>query len=303
MANVQKGATVLERDGYMPGVPCWIDTDQPDPDSAVQFYGGLFGWEFEDAMPPGSPGPYYIARLRGGDVAAVTGRPEGAPPEAGWNTYVWVDSADDAAARVRAAGGHVLMEPFDVMSAGRMAVLADPEGAEFRVWQAGDHRGARIVNEPGTLNFNGLNTRDVSGAKAFYGAVFGWDTLDVGGGNLMWTLPGYAEFLEQSDPGLRERMAGAGAPDGFADVVATIGELGDDQFGVPPHWRVTFAVEDADATARRADALGGHVVVAPFDAPWVRMSVITDPQGATFIASQFVPENRELGAQADSVAR
>jgi uncharacterized protein len=300
MSTVQKGAAVLERDGYMQGVPCWIDTDQPDPEAAVAFYGGLFGWEFEDAMPPGSPGPYFIARLHGGDVAAVTGKPEGAPPEAGWNTYVWVDSADDAAARVRAAGGTVVMDPFDVMSAGRMAVFADPEGAVFRVWQAGDHKGARIVNEPGTLNFNTLNTRDLNSAKAFYGAVFGWDTLGLDGGFKMWTLPRYAEFLEQRDPGLRERMAEVGAVEGFADVVATISPLGDDQIGVPANWGVTFAVEDADATAKRADALGGHVVVPPFDAPWVRMSVITDPQGATFIASQFVPENKDIGTQAGS---
>jgi predicted enzyme related to lactoylglutathione lyase len=213
---------------------------------------------------------------------------------------VWVDSADDAAARVRAAGGTVLMEPFDVMSAGRMAVFADPEGAEFRVWQAGDHKGARIVNEPGTLNFNGLNTRDVSGAIAFYSAVFGWETLGMPSISQMWTLPGYAEFLERSDPGLRERMAEAGAPEGFADAVAILSPLGDDQLGVRSHWSVTFAVEDADATARRADALGGHVVVPPMDAPWVRTTVITDPQGATFVASQFVPENREVGAQAGS---
>jgi predicted enzyme related to lactoylglutathione lyase len=192
------------------------------------------------------------------------------------------------------------MEPFDVMSAGRMAVLADPEGAEFRVWQAGDHKGARIVNEPGTLNFNGLNTRDVNGAKAFYGAVFGWETIGMPSSNQMWRLPGYGEFLERSDPGLRERMAEVGAPDGFADVVGTVSPLTDDQVGVPSHWGVTFAVEDADATAKRADALGGQVVVPPLDAPWVRMTVITDPQGATFIASQFVPENKDLGAEASS---
>jgi uncharacterized protein len=302
MSTMQKGATVLERDGYMAGVPCWIDTAQRDPEAAAAFYGGLFGWQFEDAMPPGSPGPYLIARLHGGDVAAITGQPEGAPPEARWNTYVWVDSADDAAAKVRAAGGAVLVEPFDVMSAGRMAVLADPQGAEFRVWQAGDHKGARIVNQPGTLNFNGLNTTDVSGAKAFYGEVFGWGTMGMAGDNEIWLLPGYAEFLERSDPGLRERMAEAGAPEGFADAVATLGPLGDDQIGVPAHWAVTFAVEDADATAKRADALGGLVVVPPLDAPWVRMTVITDPQGATFIASQFVPENRDVGAEAGSAA-
>ena len=150
-----------ERDGYIPGVPCWVDTSQPDPEAAVDFYSGLFGWEFEDVMPPGSEGKYFIARLRGGDVAAVGSIPEAAPPMAMWNTYVWVESADETASKVRDAGGSVVMEPFDVMDAGRMAVFADPEGAAFCVWQAKEHKGAQVVNEHGSLNFNGLNTRDV----------------------------------------------------------------------------------------------------------------------------------------------
>jgi uncharacterized protein len=291
---------MLERDGYMPGVPCWIDTSQPAPEAAVSFYAGLFGWEFEDAMPPDSPGPYFIARLRGGDVAAVAGLPDGAPPVAAWNTYIWVESADETAARVLAAGGQVVMEPFDVMTAGRMAVCIDPEGAEFRLWQAGDHKGARIVNEPGSLNFNGLSTRDPEAAKSFYGKVFGWKALGVGGGAEMWQLPGYGEFLERSDPGLRERMAGSGAPEGFADVVATLNPIADDQPDLPASWGVTFAVDDADAIAERAAELGGHVLVPPFDAPWVRMTALSDPAGATFIASKFVPENRDLGVTNDS---
>ena len=181
-----------------------------------------------------------------------------------------------------------------------MAVFTDPAGAAFRVWQAGEHRGARIVNDPGSLNFNGLNTRDVEGAKPFYGAVFGWEALALGGGAEMWRLPGYGESLEQNDPGLRERMAQSGAPEGFEDVVATLNPISDDEPEVPEHWSVTFAVDDADATAERAAELGGQVVVAPFDAPWVRMTVITDPQGATFVASKFVPENRDLASHADS---
>jgi uncharacterized protein len=160
-----------ERDGYIPGVPCWVDTGQPDPETAVEFYSGLFGWEFEDVMPPGSEGKYFTARLRGGDVAAVGSIPEGLPSIATWNTYVWVESADETASKVRGAGGDVVMEPFDIMRSGRMAVLTDPEGAAFCVWQAGEHRGATIVNEHGSLNFNGLNTRDVEGAKSFYRSV------------------------------------------------------------------------------------------------------------------------------------
>jgi predicted enzyme related to lactoylglutathione lyase len=287
-----------ERDGYIPGVPCWVDTSQPDPEAAVEFYAGLFGWDFENVMPPGSPGKYFIGRLRGGDVAAVGSQPEGAPPMALWNTYVWVESADEAAAKVTQAGGRVLTEPFDVMDAGRMAVFTDPEGAAFCVWQAKEHKGARIVNEPGSLNFNGLNTRDAAGAKSFYGSVFGWKALGLPGGAEMWRLPGYGDHLEARTPGLREQMAQMGAPKGFEDVVASLNPIADDQPDVPPHWSVTFAVDDADATAARAAELGGNVTVAPFDAPWVRMTIITDPQGATFVASKFVPENKDLASQA-----
>jgi predicted enzyme related to lactoylglutathione lyase len=287
-----------ERDGYIPGVPCWVDTSQPDPDAAAAFYGGLFGWEFEDMMPPGSAGKYLVARLNGGEVAAVGSVPQGAPPIAMWNTSVWVDSADETAAKVRDAGGTVLMEPFDVMDAGRTAVFADPEGAMFCAWQAGRHRGARIVNEHGALNFNGLNTRDPQGAKSFYGAVFGWRTLTLDGGAEMWTLPGYGDHLEQATPDLRKFVAEAGAPEEFVDVVASLNPIPADQPDTPPNWSVTFAVDDADAIAERATELGGTVLAPPFDAPWVRMTVLADPQGAAFIASKFVPENKDIGRQA-----
>jgi uncharacterized protein len=284
-----------ERDGYIPGVPCWIDTNQPDAEAALPFYNGLFGWEFEDVMPEGSGGSYFIGRIRGGDVAAIGGVPEGAPQTARWNTYVWVENADETAKKARDAGAGVVSEPFDVMDAGRMAVLTDPEGAAFCVWQAKEHHGAKVVNEHGSLNFNGLATRNPEGAKAFYGAVFGWQTLALPGGE-MWTLPGYGDHLEESSPGLRQQMAQMGAPEGFIDVVATVDPIADTDSMTPAHWSVTFAVDDADATAAKAKALGGEVLAGPADAPWTRMAVIKDPQGATFIASQFVPENKDLGA-------
>lgn len=279
-----------ERDGYIPGVPCWVDSNQPDPEAAAEFYRGLFGWEVEDVMPPGSEAKYFMARIRGRDVAAVGSIPAGAPTRAVWNTYIWVDDVDETASKVRDAGGTVLREPFDVLDSGRMAVFADSEGAPFSVWQAREHKGARVVNEAGALNFNGLGTRDVEGAKAFYGAVFGWRTMTVDGGSELWTLPGYGDHLEESTPGLREMVAQMGGPPGFEDVVASINPIPDDQPDVPPHWSVTFATDDADATAARAAELGGAVVVPPFDAPWVRMTLIADPAGATVIASQFVPE-------------
>jgi uncharacterized protein len=280
-------------DRYIPGVPCWVDTTQPDPDAAAAFYGELFGWELEDTMPPGSPGKYYMARIGGRDVAAVSSQPEGAPPAAGWNTYVWVTDADETAGKVRGAGGDVVSAPFDVGDAGRMAVFADPGGAAFCVWQARQHRGAAVVNEPGSLNFNDLHTRNLNGARSFYGSVFGWEVLDLGG-SFAWALPGYGDFLEQRTPGTRENMAQMGAPERFEDVVASLVPIPDDQTDVASHWGVTFGVEDADAIAARAADLGGRVVVAPFDAPWIRATVIADPQGATFTATKFVPENKDL---------
>jgi predicted enzyme related to lactoylglutathione lyase len=306
-----------ERDGYIPGVPCWVDTSQPDAGSAIDFYGGLFGWEFEEIMPPSSEGKYFIARgesasssifdtsgdLRSGDVAAVRSISQAAPPTAMWNTYFWVDNADEAASKVRAAGGEVVTEPFDCMDACRMAVFTDPEGAAFGLWEAKEHKGAGLVNDPGALVFNGLNTRDAEGARSFYGSVFGWQTGAIGGGAEGWTLPGYGDWLEREhQPDLRKQMREAGAPEGFEDVVASIIPIADDQPDTPPHWSVTFAVADADATAAKATELGGKVIVPPFDAPWstptytIRLTVIGDPQGATFSASKFVAENKNLGS-------
>ncbi len=304
-----------ERDGYIAGVPCWVDASEPDPEAAVDFYGALFGWQFEDATPPGSKSNYVIARgearsssifdtsgeVRSGDVAAIRSIVEGAPQTAMWNTYFWVESADQAAAKVLDARGAIKVAPFDFMEACRMAVFSDPEGAVFGVWEARKHRGARLVNDPGAVVFNGLNTRDVEGATSFYGSVFGWQTSSIGGGAQGWTLPGYGDWLEREHhPQLRKQLAEAGAPEGFEDVVGSIIPIGDDQPDTPPHWSVTFATDDADATAARAGELGGTVLVPPFDAPWstatytIRMTVIADPQGATFSASKFAPEKPDL---------
>jgi predicted enzyme related to lactoylglutathione lyase len=287
-------------DRYIPGVPCWVDTSQPDPEGATKFYGGLFGWEFEDVLPD-SDASYFIARLPDGMVGAVGSIPESLPQVATWNTYVWVESADETAAKAKEAGGSILMEPFDVMDAGRMAVFADPEGAMIAAWQPMQNKGSEVVNEHGSVNFHDLHTRDADGAKPFYRDVFGWGVLDLGGAE-MWTLEGYGDHLESLNPGTRERMGDMGAPAGFEDVVASLQAIPDDQPDTPPHWGVTFAVEDADEIAAKVPRLGGEVLVPPFDAPWVRMSVIRDPQGATFNANQFVPENKDLPAAADAGA-
>lgn len=299
-----------ERNGYIPGVPCWVEASHPDPAGALDFYGGVFGWEFEDAMPTDSTGGYFIARHRAvntsifdtsgavssGDVAAVCAPRDASVPMATWNTYFWVDSADETETLVRDAGGTVLVPAFDFLDACRMGIFADREGAAFGVWEAKKHQGARLINDPGAVVFNNLNARDIDDAKSFYGSVFGWRTGPIGGGADGWRLPGYGDWLEREHhPGLRARMTAAGAPEGFEDTVASIIPIPDDQPDLPAHWSVTFATDDADATAAKARELGGVVIVPPFDAPWstaaytIRITVIGDPQGATFSASRFIP--------------
>ena len=286
-----------ERDGYIPGVPCWVDTTQPDPQAAASFYEALFGWEIEDMMPPEAPGRYLVARQRGLDVAAISSPPSGASSGATWNTFVWVESADETSKRVQGAGGAILAEPFDVLQAGRMATFADPERAVFSVWQAKEHKGARLVNEPVSLNFNALHTRDAEAAKRFYGAVFGWETLTLPAGGETWTMPGYGDHLEETNPGLRKMIAEVGGPEKFEDVVASIIPIAADDATASARWSVQFSVADADAMAARVEELGGSVLKPPFDAPWARLAILADPQGAAFTAAQFVPENRDAGLE------
>lgn len=275
-----------ERDEYIPGVPCWVDASYQDPESVLPFYSGLFGWEFMPVMA--SPDErFFIATINGGSAAGIGELPAGHPAVPAWNTYIAVTNADDAVAKAQAAGGEVVAPAFDIGEAGRMAILKDPQGAVFCVWQAGQMKGAKIVNEHGAVNFNTLHTNDLDAARRFYGEVFGWTTLSLAGMEF-WTLPGYGDYLEILTPGIRAGAAEMGAA-GFEDVVAVLDSVsGDEQ----PHWHVTFAVNDADAAAADATRLGGSVLVAPLDAPYVRLTVLADPTGTPFTASQFVAENR-----------
>jgi predicted enzyme related to lactoylglutathione lyase len=275
------------RAGFPPGVPCWVDVTAADPPAAADFYGRLFGWELEDEMPAAAAGCYYIARLDGHDVAAVGTQLPGAPPAAAWNTYVGVEDADASATLVVDAGGRVLVDPVDVAGAGRMAVCADPVGAVFDLWQPGTRKGAGLVNVPNAWNWSDLYTSDPAGAAAFYGTVFGWEASPVHIGAYeatMWRLPGYADFREHFEPGLRRRHAERHAPDGFSDAIGWLLPLGASE---TPTWSVSFCVDDTDRVARRAEALGGRVLVAPHDLSSVRLAVLADPQGAVFAVTDF----------------
>jgi uncharacterized protein len=269
-----------ERDGYEPGVPCWVATVHPDPEKAVSFYTELFGWEATNLMSPESSGKYYVCKRRGRDVAAISSERGGAPSVPAWNTYIWAESADDTVSKVTEAGGSVVIEPFDRLDAARVAVVADPAGAVFGVWQPGEHMGARLVNEPGAWSMSQLNTPDQDDAKVFYGAVFGWetDTFDMGEGEItLWRLPGYVGG-EPGQPVSRE-------------VVGVMVPLsGDPSPGdASAYWSVDFWVDDVDAAALKTAELGGEVKIWPFYTSVGKTAILTDPQGAVFSVSKVGP--------------
>ncbi|WP_270887279.1 VOC family protein [Pedococcus sp. 5OH_020] len=245
---------------YEQGTPCWIDLQTSDQDGARAFYSQVFGWEYvEQPMPQGPV--YVMAQVGGRNVAAIAPQnPEqaatGVPPM--WNTYLAVDDVDAATARVAEAGGTVAVEPFDVMDAGRMSFVADPSGAFVGLWQAKEHIGAEVVNEPGALNWNELVTDDPDAALPFYEAVVGLKAVPVSMG------PGYEyTMLHIGD----QRVGGSTSPQ---------------MAGVPNHWNVWFTVASADEAAARIGQLGGSLLVEPIDMPVGRMAVARDPQGAVF---------------------
>src|SRR4051794_34062528 len=226
-----------ERNGYEPGVPCWVTALQPDCHAGAEFYSRVFGWDCEFA------GGFFTARLRGRPVAAVAPRFDS---PTGWVTNVYSDDPDAVADKARAAGGQVLAEPFDVTD-GRLTVIADPTGGVFGAWRG---RGAGLVNEPSAWSMSRLDTPDPEAAAAFYAAVFGWTTEDFGG-ITMFRLPGYVGG-EPQQPVSREVIALMSRGEG------------------PARWSVDFWVDDADAAAERARAAGGRVLAEPVDSPIAR---------------------------------
>jgi uncharacterized protein len=248
---------MAEVTSYRQGVPNWVDVSTSDIPGTTAFYATLFGWEAEDQGE--EAGHYTMLRKGGLDVAGLGPNFTGAPPA--WLVYLAVDDVDAAAAAVTAAGGTVLMPPDTIFDAGRMAVAMDPSGAVHGMWQAKQHIGSRLVNEPGAPVWHELNTRDPKAATAYYGAVVGAT---------------YAP-MDPADPHGYQLMQIAGR-----SVGGLMPMEGDEWGDMPSHWMPSFAVADPDAIAEKAASLGGSVGVPPQDIPVGRFAVLADPTGAHF---------------------
>lgn len=249
---------VTREDAWPPGTPCWVDLGVDDIGKAGAFYSGLFGWEIRYGGP--EVGGYSMC-LKNGRAAAGIGPKQGPPgtPSA-WTVYLATSDAAETAAAISRAGGQILAGPMTVMTFGAMAIAADPGGAAFGVWQAGEHSGFGIANEPGAVVWNENFTHDLDGNKAFYHAVFGYEYGDI--------------------PGMAFRYATVKL-DGTE--VGGIGELGSGfPADVPAHWSTYFAVADADAAVMTVTSAGGGVRREPWDTPYGRMAVVHDDQGAVF---------------------
>jgi predicted enzyme related to lactoylglutathione lyase len=248
---------------------CWFELATTDSDAAKQFYTSLFGWTSADT-PAGPDMIYTIFKLGEKDAAALypmnkEQQSHGVPPN--WMTYVSVASADDSAKKAEQLGGKIFMAPFDVMDAGRMALIQDPTGAMIATWEARKYIGAEVTGEPNSFCWGELVTTDPETAGTFYKGLFDWTTkgMDIG-------PEAYTEFVNNDTP------------------VGGMMKITEQMAGVPPHWGVYFAVNDCDATVEKAVGLGGSIVMPPTDIPTVgRFAVIKDPQGAVFSVIKLQP--------------
>jgi uncharacterized protein len=260
-----------ERTSYEPGTPCWVElSGTPDIGAAESFYRDLLGWEIPEQPNSAQLGGYRRAKLNGRDVAGASPKMDDAQPCV-WATYISVEDADATTAKVREAGGSVMVEPMDVMGMGKMAVFTDPTGAVIGLWEPGTFAGAELVNEDGCFGWNELGTRDVPAARDFYGQVFGWTVEEQ-------EMPGMGTYNVFKDG---EHVRG-----GMMDISNMPAE-------VPPHWLVYFTVPDADAAAETAKSAGGQVLNGPFDISVGRLAIVMDPQGAMFAVMAPSDETRE----------
>jgi uncharacterized protein len=247
-----------ERTEYTPGTFCWVELSTPDQESAKSFYAALFAWQAQD-NPMGDDTYYSMQLIDGKPVAAIAPQPQ-QQREAGvpamWNSYVSVQDADASAERATELGASVHAPPFDVFTVGRMAVIQDPQGAFFMLWQPRDHIGAGLVNAPGALVWNELQSPDLDASASFYAQLFGWGTEAMPG-----SPERYLTIKNQgaNNGGMRELTPPA-----------------------PPSWLAYFAVEDVGAALATVGELGGSTLFGPVPISMGTIAVAADPQGAVF---------------------
>ncbi len=261
---------------HVPGAPCWVDLATTDQAAAKAFYGGLFGWSYEDVpMDEAGQQHYSMASLGGSYAAAICTQQEeqrqmGIPPH--WSVHLTVEDVDATAGRVSGLGGTLVMEPFDVFESGRMAVLSDPAGAAVALWQPRNHVGAGVKYEPGAMVWCELMTTDPEAATAFYTELLGVQTERQ-------TMEHGVEYTV---------LMAAGMP--AAGLMALPDELRAMQ--IPSHWSVYFQVADVDASVASVTAAGGAVNMPPTDIATVgRIAFVSDPQGAGL--GLMVPESTD----------
>ncbi|WP_344690861.1 VOC family protein [Blastococcus jejuensis] len=239
------------------GTPCWVDYGAADLDAARAFYSALLGWEYTGGDP--EFGGYLNATSEGREAAGLGPQMDPADPPR-WTTYFAADDAAATVAKIRDAGGTVVVEPMEVGPMGTMVVALDPQGNPFGLWQSGTHTGCRIHNEPGSLAWNEAMVADSAAARSFYSAVFGFrfDEMppEAGGGDMDYTT-----FSTGGNP---------------------LGGLGATQEGMPTGWLTCFSVADTDAAVATVQGKGGTVVMPAMDTPFGRFAVVADPWGAQF---------------------
>lgn len=258
-------------DKHAPGSFCWIELATTDQRAAKAFYGSLFGWTAEDS-PIGEGAFYTMFQLQGRTVAAGYAlrddqRSMGVPPN--WMVYITVTSADATAKKAAELGGTVVCPAFDVATHGRMAVIKDPTGAHFSVWQPINNQGIGLTGVEGTLCWEDLSTPDVPSARQFYSKLFGWEIMEGTEGQP------HSDYLHIKNG---EEFIGGVPPAKHRSP------------GVPPHWLPYFFVNNCDATAAKAKQLGASLCLDPMTMEGVgRMAVVSDPQGAVFAIFQAMP--------------
>lgn len=242
------------------GQPCWFDLMTSDLPAVTAFYAQLFGWQYQDSGPDfGNYHMAFSAAMPDRSSAGMGPIPPDNPYPSAWTVYYASDDVASLSEKAKELGGMIMSGPFEVTGQGHMAIIQDPTGAVFGLWQALGHKGAGISESHGAMTWCEVATPDAEAAKAFYTALFDAKAEAI-------EAPGTVYYvLKQGETSIGGIM-----------------QMNAQWQGIPPHWMPYFQVDDTDAAVAIAQEAGGKVMVPAFDTPFGRISVMTDPSGASF---------------------